>query len=97
LAAYYEEQEVGSEAVELADLVASYGGTLHEDVSRATSLAMSRAPEGGGYRVYEIDVAGEWTGFDLWYETLEDAIRMCALGYGSPPGTLTWKEVPGNV
>jgi len=32
LAAYDEEQALGSEGVELADLVASYGGTLQEDV-----------------------------------------------------------------
>ena len=95
LGAFYEAQIEGSQRMELADLVASYGGTLHEDISRATSLAMTRAPE-GGYRVYEIDAAGERTGFDPWYETLEVAIRMCALTYGFPPGTLTWKEVPGN-
>jgi len=56
---------------------------------------MTRVPE-GGYRVYELDDAGERAGFDFWYETIEVAIRMCALGYGLPPGTLTWKEVPGN-
>jgi hypothetical protein len=36
------------------------------------------------------------TGIDNRYDRLDDAIRTTALTYGHPPGTLAWKEVPGN-
>ena len=93
LAAYYAEERY--EELELAAFVAQHGGALHEIPSRAASLAMTRTSD-GGYGVHEIDAGGEPTGFQTRYETLEDAFRMSALTYGHPPGTLTWKELPGN-
>jgi hypothetical protein len=88
---YWEERY---EELELDELVAQYGGTVREIPSRATALAMTRARE-GGYRVSEVD-AGAATGFNQRYDTLDDALRMAALGYGHPPGILTWKEMPAN-
>jgi hypothetical protein len=93
LAAYYDKEQ--HEEMELAALVAEHGGVLHEIPSRATSLAMTRLPE-GGYEVDELDADGHPTEFETRYETLDDALRMSALTYGHPPGTLTWQEVLGN-
>jgi hypothetical protein len=94
LAAYYDEERY--EQIDLQTLVAEHGGVLHEIPSRATSLAMTRSPE-GGYEIHELDADGEPTGLKTRYETLDDALRMTALTCGHPPGTLTWQEVPGNA
>jgi hypothetical protein len=93
LAVYFE--GMYDEELPLEDLVAQHGGTLHKTPCPARSLAMTRAKE-GGYRVYELDAAGERTEFDAWYESLHDALRASALTHGHPPGTLTWKEFFGN-
>jgi hypothetical protein len=93
LTAYYDEER--HEEIELAAFVAEHGGVLHEIPSRATSLAMTRSPE-GGYCVYELDSEGEPTGIEADYETLDEAIRASALVHGHPHGTLTWREVFGN-
>jgi hypothetical protein len=91
LAAYYDDEA----DEELAELVARHGGVLHEIPSRAASLAMTRAPD-GGYAVHELDADGKPTGFRTRHESLDDALRASALTYGHPPGTLTWKEVFGS-
>lgn len=61
LTEYYEEEMY--EELELSDLVAQHGGTLRRIISNPTSLAMTRTAD-GGYRVYELDAAGQRTGFD---------------------------------
>ena len=87
--AYYEGETYEERPLE--DLVAEYGGVIHETRSRAAAIVMTRARE-GGYRLAELDDRGEKTGFDARHETLEEALWQAAFVYGHPPGTITWKE-----
>jgi hypothetical protein len=88
---YYEDEP----DEELEELAARYGGTVTRTETQPASLAMVRLPD-GGYRVYELDDAGTPTGHSIDYKSVDDPLRSSALGYGSPLGTLCWREVPAN-
>ena len=87
LATYDERGELSFE-----DFVAAHGGTIRQTPSSGTHLAVTCARE-GGYRVSEIDDAGEPTGASLLFDTLEEALLTSALTYGHPPGEISWREL----
>jgi hypothetical protein len=92
LGAYYEEER--HEELELAAFVAQHGGVLHEIRSRATSLALTAHPKAATASTRSPRTAsrqGSSLATRRWTTRFESALT-----YGHPPGTLTWKEVPGN-